>query len=437
MTHEALDEDFFEFILDDDRPSRSYAPSLTSWDDTLSLTETASSQYESSAPWSHVLYEDCDTYDRLSPTNDTSYRDIFEHDADWESSLRAPSLAKTHKESPPKHAWLGYGSFLQEDTYSTIAGPLSPSITLSIGDTASTSLSSQSHSPWPISTDRSQLLSVPSSVAGSQSDNSDLASERDPEILQCSTCEATFKGRYRKGNLTRHRRHHHGSNETVFPCEMASCTRMFKRQDARLKHYRRHHPQSGQIPSTRRGSRTSISALDEWPSKSSSNRSDTPTHVTSISSRGGDRPTDWSDLMSSARTLSSAFLPRSVPSDIPDHGSNARVSDFETEQNEEGSEQLHFVCKVCGQKFSTSGQHNSHVNRSHNRRYQCEQCDKAFNLRADLTRHELSIHKTELNPFLRCSNKECTHTFTRRDNLVRHEQTCLKKKAALKETARA
>lgn len=79
-----------------------------------------------------------------------------------------------------------------------------------------------------------------------------------PEILECPSdgCGVQFRGDYRRGNLNRHRRQKHGGGvyglTTFFPCEVESCERSFRRKDARLKHYRRHHPHLATIPTLRK-----------------------------------------------------------------------------------------------------------------------------------------------------------------------------------------
>lgn len=62
-------------------------------------------------------------------------------------------------------------------------------------------------------------------------------------VLECGMngCEATFTGRHGKGNRARHRRDYHGGKEPII-CEDSKCDKVFKRSDARLKHYRSHHP---------------------------------------------------------------------------------------------------------------------------------------------------------------------------------------------------
>lgn len=72
-----------------------------------------------------------------------------------------------------------------------------------------------------------------------------VTSSTQPEILICdeSGCSAEFSGRYRKGNLGRHKRNKHTvSTPTGYICEDDLCPRTFQRKDARLNHYRNHHP---------------------------------------------------------------------------------------------------------------------------------------------------------------------------------------------------
>jgi len=67
------------------------------------------------------------------------------------------------------------------------------------------------------------------------------------EKLCCSEpgCRATFQGSYAKGSLARHRRLKHGSHQNRdsrdYDCEEPGCSKSYRRQDARLKHYRKVH----------------------------------------------------------------------------------------------------------------------------------------------------------------------------------------------------
>lgn len=71
-----------------------------------------------------------------------------------------------------------------------------------------------------------------------------IASSSVPEALSCHAkgCSVIFQGQYRKGNLARHIRLQHRGGNGAYPCEDTHCSRSFKRSDARLKHYRKHHP---------------------------------------------------------------------------------------------------------------------------------------------------------------------------------------------------
>jgi hypothetical protein len=79
-----------------------------------------------------------------------------------------------------------------------------------------------------------------------------------------------------------------------------------------------------------------------------------------------------------------------------------------------------FVCSDCGpsKTFLTPGALTKHANRRHVRRYPCNQCEKKFNLGADLKRHQASVHKRHFKRAYRC--QDCTKTFSRRDNFLRH-----------------
>jgi uncharacterized Zn-finger protein len=76
-------------------------------------------------------------------------------------------------------------------------------------------------------------------------------------------CGARFTGRYRKGNYARHRRQYHGGHPASISCEEPDCQKSFKRKDARLKHYRKHHPQLA-VPAVPRGGDAHIPNVADW-----------------------------------------------------------------------------------------------------------------------------------------------------------------------------
>lgn len=90
---------------------------------------------------------------------------------------------------------------------------------------------------------------------------SSLASSHASDVLYCSCCDRTYTGKYRRGNLSRHMRWQHGTNGThEYPC--GACDRVFQRQDARLKHQRKRHPEFV-LPGTR-ASQDVIAPLSQY-----------------------------------------------------------------------------------------------------------------------------------------------------------------------------
>ena len=100
----------------------------------------------------------------------------------------------------------------------------------------------------------SRSLSTRSSVSNASS--AGPPPTNDPEIMYCEIpdCRQPFTGLYRRGNLGRHRRLVHGTGKP-YVCEDGTCAKEFRRQDARLKHYRKYHPElAAHSPIIRRSS---------------------------------------------------------------------------------------------------------------------------------------------------------------------------------------
>ncbi|KAH8731164.1 hypothetical protein GQ44DRAFT_767718 [Phaeosphaeriaceae sp. PMI808] len=97
-------------------------------------------------------------------------------------------------------------------------------------------------------------LSAPS-PAITVSDSSSFLSVSSPslsrstdDILLCSEvgCNKEFSGPHRTGSLNRHKRNRHRvDGPRSYPCLDTSCSHIFKRQDSRLKHLRKCHPNRG------------------------------------------------------------------------------------------------------------------------------------------------------------------------------------------------
>lgn len=85
------------------------------------------------------------------------------------------------------------------------------------------------------------------------------------------------------------------------------------------------------------------------------------------------------------------------------------------------AEPMPLICEVCGTQFSKPGELQDHKRRKHLRRYKCAQCEAAFNLRADLLRHQDTRHKVDGRSHS-CTFPGCDATFSRRDNLSRHQR---------------
>jgi hypothetical protein len=112
--------------------------------------------------------------------------------------------------------------------------PFAISSRYEFGDASShgTYLSIAPHSEGPVASDVSSFS--PSLRSFTSSD--------DPAIIHCPECYKSFQGKYRRGTLQRHVRLKHGGQEQrTYRCNVGTCEKGFLRQDARLKHQRKHH----------------------------------------------------------------------------------------------------------------------------------------------------------------------------------------------------
>jgi hypothetical protein len=75
----------------------------------------------------------------------------------------------------------------------------------------------------------------------------------DTDTISCAHCNQNFTGTYRNGNLARHvRQKHAGAYRSLYECTAQGCSKVFQRQDARLKHARKKHPELHSPPIQRR-----------------------------------------------------------------------------------------------------------------------------------------------------------------------------------------
>ncbi|KAF1850321.1 uncharacterized protein K460DRAFT_400389 [Cucurbitaria berberidis CBS 394.84] len=73
--------------------------------------------------------------------------------------------------------------------------------------------------------------------------SSATAPSTESRSICCRQCGVQFTGAYQRGNLARHVRHKHTAVKGgLYTCPADGCYKDFARQDARLKHARKHHP---------------------------------------------------------------------------------------------------------------------------------------------------------------------------------------------------
>jgi hypothetical protein len=71
------------------------------------------------------------------------------------------------------------------------------------------------------------------SSPSSDSSRLSITSSSEPEILYCNdpSCGETFRGKYRRGSLNRHKRLKHRGSSGIHPCAEPSCYRIFQRSE--------------------------------------------------------------------------------------------------------------------------------------------------------------------------------------------------------------
>ena len=86
---------------------------------------------------------------------------------------------------------------------------------------------------------------------------------------------------------------------------------------------------------------------------------------------------------------------------------------------------LGFQCNYCEKSFDMAYKRTRHVDRKHDRRFQCtfESCKQPpFGLKADLDRHVRNKHAGKNQKLLLCLIDGCTRTYKRKDNMLRHRR---------------
>jgi hypothetical protein len=89
---------------------------------------------------------------------------------------------------------------------------------------------------------------INSSESANARQNFGVGSGSDHDPCHYPGCNATFTGRWARSHFRRHVRMKHKDGGRQYSCEVTGCESVFERQDARLKHYRKHHPDLAATP---------------------------------------------------------------------------------------------------------------------------------------------------------------------------------------------
>jgi hypothetical protein len=217
-----------------------------------------------------------------------------------------------------------------------------------------------------------------------------------PDVLVCNYagCKVTFTGAYRKGNQARHiKLKHHPANDSFYPCEVETCHHAFRRQDARLKHYRSHHQHLASAAPIRRG----------MPSKS------IKTDTQEATSGEGDERDIASITDFNSSSYQDSILDKNE--DLTSYASSSYCSaPRDLSRLQQGSSTLDV------EHSNATSVHSDDVQVADDGRFACSLCENTFQRPADLRRH---MQKHE-EPAYKCMVTSCGRDFYRMDKLRDH-----------------
>ena len=298
------------------------------------------------------------------------------------------------------------------------------------------------------------------------------------KTVRCESCSAEFRGPYARGNYGRHRRQKHPVHRGMLECEAPSCTKVFLRVDARLKHYRRHHPELiGEVKAQTdmNPSRHRISISDETQGEKQALLSSTPPLQPTIGAeetkaitihhqqrdsintnkddlrfrvRGQEiepqKVERWMKRHDLGENMTYALSPRDLESDHVDTTlstttMDARASSTEVFHKDGGS----IRCDICQKEFKRAAELRRHKDSVHNQNSQqyfckvpgCNRASRPFPRKDKLADHTARVHgKSTASEALdygagvseatyRCDFQGCEREFNQRADLLRHQRT--------------
>ncbi|KAF1941785.1 hypothetical protein EJ02DRAFT_466234 [Clathrospora elynae] len=164
---------------------------------------------------------------------------------DSQSTLRPPNSGNGKSHSRRRGSSTSNGSLfanLYASTRGSTAGPALVNIRHVTQSGYLSRSSSHSHR-LPVHNDTTSAFGSPSPALPYE--NSTPTGTDNTFLCGIGRCSQGFTGVYGSGNRQRHWRLKHGpsqgTEETAYPCEHPGCVKSYKRQDARLKHYRKQH----------------------------------------------------------------------------------------------------------------------------------------------------------------------------------------------------
>jgi hypothetical protein len=266
----------------------------------------------------------------------------------------------------------------------------------------------------------SSLIQMPSTASELPGLKLDMpAHSTESEAVRCGSCAAVFRGVYARGNYRRHRRQKHTIHRLEYVCEDSSCSKRFGRGDARLKHYRRRHPDI--VNRVTGDNWNSGRYLDNTTDETRGKEYVLPSSPTPLQLADGDSGSVSMDTTSSTPTTVAREISNEV---VSTDGGSIR-------------------CDVCLEECSRAAELRRHKDIFHNQnppQYFCEvpgcnRTSRPFPRKDKLADHTARVHGQSIASMafehdeevsettFRCEYEGCEREFDQRADLLRHQRT--------------